>query len=393
MLQLAFVNFRKGSYLVVEGKAESDRFYIIQSGHVKCWSSNMTASASNQLLGPGDFVGVIPCMSGHSQIENVIALTDVAAISVRRDQYPELIARNTPVAMKIIRTFANNMREMNERLTQLTLKDSVIGSPEQIFDVASYYEKMNKPSIAIYAYYQYLKACPDGINAAKAKERFIVLKPKSRAVYFESTPDLMRLYPKDTMIFSECQRGAEMFIIQDGKVKITKVVKGEEVTLAVLKKGDMFGEMAMLENKPRSASAVADEECRLMTVNRHNFDQMVATQSQLIARLTTTLAERLWSMCRQLANAQISDPLYKLLDMLALQVEKAKISLKANTSYVTDLTLHDLANMCGIPQEEQASCLYKLQIDPHIKMQGMKITIPDCLELIKNVSFYRRQKR
>lgn len=391
MLQLTFVNFRKGSYLLVEGKAESDRFYIIQSGHVKCQSSNAAVSAAHPVLGPGDFVGVIPCMSGHSQIETVIAMTDVVAISVHRNQYPELIARNTSVAMKIIRTFANSMRDMNERLTQMTLKNVVPETPEQLFDVAAYYEKINKPDIAVYGYYQYLRECPAGMHASKAKERFIVLKPHTHAVYFEQTPDLLRVYPKDTMIFSECQRGAEMYIIQDGKVKITKVVKGEEVTLAVLKKGDMFGEMALLENKPRSASAVADEECRLMTVNRQNFDQMVATQAQLIARLTTMLAERLWSMCRQLANAQFSDPLYKLLDMLALQVEKAKMNLESKTTYVTDLTLQDLANMCGIPQDQQAGSLYSLQSDPHIRMQGSKITIPDCLELVKDVAFYRRQ--
>ena len=59
------------------------------------------------------------------------------------------------------------------------------------------------------------------------------------------------------MIFSECQAGADMFIIQDGAVRITKVVDGQEVILAVLNKGDMFGEMSLLENKPRSASAIA----------------------------------------------------------------------------------------------------------------------------------------
>lgn len=390
MLQLSFVNFKKGSYLAVEGKISNDRFFIIQNGNVRCFSSN-SVHTSKEILGPGDFVGVISCMSGHSQIENVVAITDVVVISVQKNQYPELIARNTPVAMKIIRTFANSMREMNERLTQLTLNNVVAETPEQIFHVAAYYEKIQKPNIAIYGYYQYLKACPGGAFSAKAKEKFILLKPKTHAVYFESTPDLMRIYPKDTMIFSECQRGAEMFIIQDGRVKITKVVNGEEVTLAVLKKGDMFGEMALLENKPRSASAVADDECRLMTVNRQNFDQMVATQAQLIAKLTTTLAERLWSMSRQLSNALIIDPISKLLDMLALQVEKAKINMNTKSSYTTDLTLQDLANMCGIPKGQQPTLIFKFQSHPLIKMTGPKITIVDCSELIKTVTYAKRK--
>jgi CRP-like cAMP-binding protein len=394
LLQLSFVNFRKGTFLVVEEKAESDRFFIIQSGKVRCFKTGDVSGAAPAILGPGDFVGVIPCMSGHSQIESVMAVTDVTGISVRRDQYPELIERNAPVAMKIIRTFANRMRIMNEILTKLTLNNVVADTPEHIFDVAEYYSKVGNPDIAVYAYYQYLKVCPQGVSFEKAKNKFVSLKPRTHAVYFEPTTELLCLYPKETMIFSENQSGQDMFIIQDGQVKISKVVDGNEVTLAMLKKGDMFGEMALLENKLRSASAIANENCRLIVVNRQNFDQMVATQSQLIARLTTTLADRLWSMYRQLDNACVHDPLHKLIDMLALQVEKAKINLStSNVQFQTDLTLIDLANMCGIPQNMQTTALYQIQTDPHIKIVDGKILIPDCLELVKQAAFYRKQNR
>lgn len=91
MLQLQIVNFRKDSYLFIEGRESNDHFYIIQSGSVRCYKSNDPKGLSVKMLGPGDFVGVIPCMSNHTQIETAIALSDVKCISVRRDQYPELI--------------------------------------------------------------------------------------------------------------------------------------------------------------------------------------------------------------------------------------------------------------------------------------------------------------
>lgn len=394
MLQLSFVNFKKGSYLVVEGQNTGDRFYIIQVGHVQvAHESNVPTDNTNSILGPGDFVGVIPCMSNHLQIESAVAMTDVVCISVRRDQYPELIERNTPVAMKIIRTFANKMRLLNENLTKLALNNVVAETPEQIFSTAQVYEAKKEYNIAIYSYYQYLKASPMGPNAAVAKQKFIALKPKTKAVYFEPTPDLLRVYPKGTMIFAECQAGADMFIIQEGSVRITKVVDGQEVILAVLKKGDMFGEMALLENKPRSASAIAHENCRLMTVNRKNFDQMVATQPQLIARLTTTLAERLWSMYRQLANTQLKEPIMKLVDMLALQMEKAKVQIAPGSNWQTDLTIQNIVDMCGIPQAQQAQAAYQFQNDPNIKIQNGKIFVPNCVELAKQAAFYRKQTR
>ena len=141
---------------------------------------------------------------------------------------------------------------------------------------------MQKPNIAVYGYYQYLKACPGGTFAARARERFMLLKPKTNAVYFESTPDLMRIYPKDTMIFSECQRGAEMFIIQDGTARVVKLIGGEEKTLGVLSEGDMLGEMSLLESIPRTASVIADTDCSFLVVNQQNFEQLVETQPQYV---------------------------------------------------------------------------------------------------------------
>ena len=391
MLQLSFVNFRKDSFLLVEGKAVSDRFYIIQSGRVRCFKEVMASPEEQSFLGPGDFVGVIPCMSGHNQIESVMAVTDVVAISVRRDQYTELIQKNTPVALKIIRTFANKMRMLNETLTRLTLKNSAVSSPEHLFSVASYYEKAGMIDPAIYAYYQYLKACPHGANVETAKRRFLVLKPRSHAVYFEPPAEPIRRYPKNTMVFCEDQSGQDMFIIQEGQIKISKVVEGNEVILAVLKKGEFFGEMALLENKPRSASAVAHDACRLMVVNRENFDQMVATQPQMISRLTTMLADRLWSMYRQLANTSLQLPKEKMIDMLALQIEKQKITVVKGFSYQTDLTPEDVVNLCGITQHDKAQAMSELYNDSNIKFVGGKIYIPDVPELIKQAAFYRKQ--
>lgn len=387
------MNFRKDSYLLVEGKTENDRFYIIQSGKVHTFRQGDVLSDSGSVLGPGDFVGVVPCMSSHSQIETAVAATDVVVISVRRDQYQALISKNTPVAMKIIRTFANRMRTVNEILTRLTLKNSVADSPERMYSIAAYYEKMGKTDLAVYGYYQYMKECPGGTNIEKAKSRFVTLKARSHAVYFESPTGNLRNYPKDTMIFSECQSGQDMFIIQSGQVKISKVVDDNEVILAVLQRGDFFGEMALLENKPRSASAIAHEDCVLMAVNRKNFDQMVATQAQLITRLTITLAERLWSMSRQLTNAQLRDPMFKLFDMLALQLEKNRVPLGKNASHQFDLTPYDLAHMCGIPQEQQAIVLGQFIRDPRVRLVSNKIYIVDCRELMKASEFYRKQKQ
>jgi CRP-like cAMP-binding protein len=72
VLQLQIVNFKQGSYIIVEGNSNNDKFYIIQKGAVQCFKSSGSGTQS-YLLGAGDFVGVVPCMSGPSQIETAIA--------------------------------------------------------------------------------------------------------------------------------------------------------------------------------------------------------------------------------------------------------------------------------------------------------------------------------
>ena len=378
--------------MVVEGKADSDRFYIIQKGMVQCFKSSGSGIQPFR-LGPGDFVGVVPCMASHLQIETAIAITDVQAIAVRKEQYPDLIVNNTPVALKIIKTFAARMRQMNEMLTKATLNTVVSDSSEQILRVAQFYEKASRNNIAVYAYYQYLKTKPEGPGAEMAKQKFVGLKQRTRAPYFEPSKELSREYPQDTMIFSEAQSGSDMFIIQSGEVTISKVVDGNEVTLALLHKGDMFGEMALLENKPRSANAIAHSDCRLMVVNHENFNQMVTTQPQLISRLTTTLAERLWSMYRQLDNANLRDPFHKMIDMLSLQLEKQRINIDRLTSKAmqTEFTPKDIANMCGLPQEAQHKAIFDFSASAHIKLVDNKIYIKDVPELVKQAAFYRKQ--
>ena len=389
MLQLSFVTIKAGNYLLVEGKENCDRFYIIQQGTVRCFKSN-NPQGTRRDLGPGDFVGVVSCMSNHAQVENVLATSDVKCISVLKDQYPELIASNTPIALKVIRTFANRMRLMNEDLTKSALKNTSLDTPEHIYEVAKCFDDKGEISIASYAYYRYLKECANGMYRDAAAKKFSEYRNISKAVYLEPNADLTRNYPKGTMIMAESQKGAEMFVIQDGQVAITKVVNGNEVVLAVLHKGDMFGEMALLENKPRSACAIANENCRLMVVNRQNFDQMVSTQPQLISRLTITLAERLWSMYRQLDNAVLINPLYKVVDMLALQLEKARTF---NGQYQTEITVTDLLNMCAIPDHIKPQVTYQIQNEVKIKLNADsgKIFIPSCQEILNQAAFFRKK--
>jgi len=94
-------------------------------------------------------------------------------------------------------------------------------------------------------------------------------------------------------VFREGDLGTEMYIIHEGQVEILNQVKGEERLLAVLEKGDFFGEMALLEDRPRAASARALTEARLLQINGSTFDQMLRDNPEIAVRMMRKLSRRL----------------------------------------------------------------------------------------------------
>ena len=396
--QLSIVSFPKDAYLTVEGKPNADHFYIIRAGNVRITSEVPMANENDSgPLAPGDFFGVVSTMSSHSHVETAMAQSDVSLISVHRDQFGLLIQRNTPVAIKIILEFSRRMRYLDEALTRVSFKSTADEGPAHLFTVAEYYARQNQFNQAFYAYYRYLQYCSDGEHAPVAKERLDKIKPYAKAVHLSSSDakdSMGRTYPKNTMIFSEGEPGGEMFIIQKGRVKISKIVDDQEILIALLKPGEFFGEMALLENKPRSASAIAhDDEVTVLVVNKDNFGRMVQTQAQLITRLTTTLAERIWTVKRTLVNAAVGDPLGRLYDQLYLQLEKNRIATDSAAPYTFDFGAKELINMVGYSASDGNVQVQKMLENSKLKLVDNRIHATDVREIVKQTEYFRRMEK
>jgi CRP-like cAMP-binding protein len=392
--QLSTVRYKQNSYIVVEGKQNADRFFIIQQGKVGISKEVVVAKEEGKVLGPGDFFGVISTMSGHSHIESAQALTDVLLVTVHKEQYGTLIQKSSQVAMKIIMQFSRQLRYLNETLAGITLKKTTELGPAHLFEVANYYYRQKQYSKALYSYTHYLKYCPEGENVDAAKQRAAELKAQVKEPIKEFGPgDVNRTYRKDSLFFIEGEPGDEMFIIQRGSVKITKVVGDNEVLLAVLKVGDIFGEMALLENKPRGATVVAYDECEVMMINRANFEQMIQTQPQLIVKVTTLLADRVWLIYKQLANTLIANPLGRMYDSLLIQLEKNRVQLDSTDPYYFSFGLQELTNMVGLSDREARQMQGEILKNKNLRIINDKFMVSSPGEIVKQVEYFRKMDR
>ena len=107
-------------------------------------------------------------------------------------------------------------------------------------------------------------------------------------------------FHKGQVLFKEGDEGEDMYIIQSGRVAIKKKVRDGEATLAILEKGDFFGEMALLERMPRSAGAEMVEDGDLIVISGELFGDMIKTNPEIAVRMLRKYSLRLRETTRQI---------------------------------------------------------------------------------------------
>jgi len=393
-VNLRIYNYSKGAYITVEGK-KAEIFYILKSGQVEVQKEVVIDDETpSVILNKGDLFGVVSAMSEHSHIDVAMAKTDCELIGVRPEDYPSLIEKSSSIAIKIINGFSERVRLLDEALTKRAFKDAAEIDSSHLFEVGEYYAKQNKYNQAYYAYTKFVQALKTGGNVDVAKERMEKIEPYQKAVHLDPPKDeFLRTYPKDTMVICEGEDGSEAFIIQKGSIKITKIVNDNEVQLAMLNAGDIFGEMALLNNQPRSASAIANEETVMMVVTKSNFVKMVNEQPKLTTRLTTLLSDRIWTLYRQLANAMIMDPVGRMCDALVLELEKQRINPMAKQTFTFNMNPEDLIKSVGLPNAEGRQAIEKLMKEVNITVVDGKLFSENIQEIKKSADFYIKMQR
>jgi len=110
-------------------------------------------------------------------------------------------------------------------------------------------------------------------------------------------------HPMGDIIFSEGDIGTEMYIIQSGVVELFKSIAGETRVLSTLEKGDFFGEMSVLEDLPRTASARAKTDVEVVKINGAMFDTMLKSNTEIAIRMMRKLSRRVRDVSTMLEEA------------------------------------------------------------------------------------------
>lgn len=189
-----------------------------------------------------------------------------------------------------------------------------------------------------------------------------------------------RRYPAGEVIFREGEQGREVFILQEGRVRVLKRVRLVERSLQILKPGDLFGEGALLPGTPRTSSAVALSDVVVLALDPDTFGALLQGSAAVAMRLVQQLVRRLRDAEDQIENMMLRDNQSKIVNaLLKLAVESGKLSGPAQVA-VSPL---ELSSRSGLDVDTVKRGVTQLREGQYIRILDEKVVIDDIDALRK----------
>ncbi len=185
-----------------------------------------------------------------------------------------------------------------------------------------------------------------------------------------------RAFSKESFIILADEEGDALFLIAKGQVKVSLVSEdGREVILSLLGPGAVFGELSLLDGKPRSANVVATEDTELMMLRRSDFLQLLHRVPQIAISLLAELAARLRKTDRKIEGLALLDVTSRISETLLQLASEQGSDTPQGVILRSRPTHQQLANMSGTTRETVSRVLKRLEIQGYISCKGRTITI------------------
>lgn len=168
-----------------------------------------------------------------------------------------------------------------------------------------------------------------------------------------------RVFPRGTALFERGDTSREMYVIVEGSVRISVWKDGEERTVAMLTAGEFFGEMAVLNGEPRSASAHVEQDAKIMVFDPQSFAALIRHNSDVAVRMVRKLAERLGAANARIEALLVVDPLVRVLTYIVERARKDGFERKGGLS--VPITDNGIVTHVGLPLDTVRGAVEQLE--------------------------------
>ena len=403
------MQYTKGSIIYFAGDRD-ERIFILQKGSILLTSIDIETGANVvEHIKEGEFFGVKSAFGHFPREETATVLTDSVTLAMSLSEFEQLFSTNKSVIFKMLKVFSKQLRNIHKKT------ESILNSHEEINPLLGmqsvaqcfYEDNQNKAccDVCIKFFTRYPNA-PNTNNMKQlylaAKKRMEIQKPSpvvlpSYTNDYISTPvasglkqfslpafaRFAKTFEPGSVIISEYEPGDCFYLIQSGRVQLVKCVNGKKKNLDILMPGEFFGEMAILENTPRSATCVAIDKVEVLEFNKQNFEILITGNPQIAMILIKLFCKRIYDQKRRFKTLVISDPQARIGDVFLMFDEMNPCPNPNERSRRFNLTIQDVAHWAGLPIGQVKDEMSKF-VEKH------KIEIFTNYMIVNNISDMKR---
>ncbi|MDC7226683.1 MAG: Crp/Fnr family transcriptional regulator [Spirochaetales bacterium] len=199
-----------------------------------------------------------------------------------------------------------------------------------------------------------------------------------------------KTFQKNDILFCEFEPGETFYLIQSGRVEITKIIDNIEKTIDILNPGEVFGEMAILEGAPRSASAIALDQVKVLEFNRENFEILMMGNPQIALKLLKLFTKRIYDQKRRFMILTLEDEQARVADVFLMLSETGTVDAPTEEMREFKTTVDDVAHWAGMSPEKCRTILNHFMVQRRVDIFDDRIVVRNISDFIRFVSSRRR---
>ncbi|MDR2470578.1 MAG: Crp/Fnr family transcriptional regulator [Treponema sp.] len=200
-----------------------------------------------------------------------------------------------------------------------------------------------------------------------------------------------RTFQPGEMIFSEFEPGDAFYLIQSGRVELVKIIGDIEKTLDILQPSEMFGEMALLENSPRSATAIALDMVKVLEFNRQNFEILMLGNPKIALTLLKMFTKRIYDSKRRFMILTLDDDQAKIADVFLMLDETQTNIDKTTERREFKTTVDDIAHWAGMSVNQAREIINHFVTQRRMEIFSDKIAVKNINDFSRFVASRRKK--
>lgn len=399
------MQYTKGSVIYFAGDHD-DRIFILQSGSVILESIDIESGLQTQdQVKSGEFFGVKSAFGHFGREETAKAVVPTIAVALTVQEFELLFQNNKQLIMKMLRVFSNQLRQIHKK-TESILNKITQDQQSGMLAVAKSFADDEQYRSACDVYLKFLTRYPNTPKKAEVAKLYADAKLRNERLSAQnrlrdtaapseeddaslklfSLPAFERFakeYEPGQVIIAEYEPGDCFYLIQSGKVQLVKCVNGTSKNLDILKPGEFFGEMAILDNSPRSATCLASGHVKCLEFNKENFELLITGNPQIALVLLKLFCKRIYDQKRRFRILCLKDLQVRLADVFLMLDEMNPVSNPTEKQRRFNVTASDIAHWAGLSNEATRDELSKL-------VEKRKIELYDTYIIVNNIADMKR---